>query len=237
MPATFSVVFIYLKVFIFASEKKAIKASSHSMTAKTTSTAGKLVPGCCLLLLLLSAAVLAQEDGGYNYNEEEDEDRVQRHHDKNDGNPGAANATIRCWYCIGRFRSWSDCQRVNEVDYCEPERPGAPVRCMTSSIVIQKANGDVKRHRLAGCARNESALQDLYLETFEVTFNETSVAGPNITLEEFNVCEGALCNVMDQEAFRRGSGRVVKLHMPGSGAAMVSATLLMTVLGVIFAMK
>lgn len=219
-------------------EKEKEGNKSHStMTARKTSTADKLVPGCCLLLLLLSAAVLAQEDGGYNYNEEEEDDRVQRHHDKNDGNLDAANATIRCWYCVGRFRSWSDCQRVNEVDYCEPEQPGAPVRCMTTSIVIQKANGDIKRHRLAGCALNETALQDLYMETFEVTFNETSAAGPNITLEEFNVCEGALCNVMDQEAFRRGSGRVVKLAMPGSGAAMVSATLLMTVLGVMLAMK
>lgn len=188
-----------------------------------------------MLLLLISAAVLAQEDGGY-YNEEEEDDRVQRHHDKNDGNLDAANATIRCWYCVGRFRSWADCQRVNEVDYCEPEQPGAPVRCMTSSVTIRKANGDVKYHRLAGCALNETALQDLYLETFEVTFNETSRAGPNITLEEFNVCEGALCNVMDQDAFRQGSGRVVKLHMP-SGATVLGATVLTVLLGVIFAMN
>uniref|UniRef100_A0A1Q3FLV7 Uncharacterized protein n=1 Tax=Culex tarsalis TaxID=7177 RepID=A0A1Q3FLV7_CULTA len=209
------------------------------MTAKTT-LASKLVPGCCLVLLLLllaSVTVLAQEDGGY----EEEEGRGQRQHEKNDASVDAANATLRCWYCVGRFRSWADCQRVNEVDFCEPEQPGGQVRCMTSSIVIEKANGDRKFHRLAGCALNETALQDLYMETFEVSFNQTSAVGPNITLQEFNVCTGSLCNVMDQEAFQRGSGRVVKLNMPGAAplAAGISpvVTFLTALLGVVFAMK
>uniref|UniRef100_A0A8D8DHC3 (northern house mosquito) hypothetical protein n=1 Tax=Culex pipiens TaxID=7175 RepID=A0A8D8DHC3_CULPI len=207
------------------------------MTAKTTTTlARRLVPGCCLLLLLASAVVLAQEDGGYD----DEDDRGQRSHPKNDDSLDAANATIRCWYCVGRFRSWADCQRVNEVDYCEPEQPGGEVRCLTSSILIEKANGDRKWHRYAGCALNETALQDLYLETFEVSFNQTSAMGPNITLQEFNVCTGTLCNVMDQEAFRRGSGRVVKLTMPGAASlAGINpfVTVLTALLGVVFAMK
>lgn len=201
-----------------------------------TTVARKLVPGVCLLLLLVSAAVLAQE-GGFD---DDDEERGQRgHHDKNDGSADAANATIRCWYCVGRFRTWTDCQRVNEVDYCAPDgAAGGQVRCMTTAVLIRKANGDTKRHRYAGCALNETALQELYEETFEVTFNQTSAAGPNITLEEYNVCSGPLCNVMDAEAYRRGSGRVVKLNMPpSSGATTATVSLVTALLGVIFAMK
>ncbi|XP_053696287.1 uncharacterized protein LOC128743684 [Sabethes cyaneus] len=122
------------------------------------------------------------------------------------------NVTYACWSCISKYKTWVDCQNSNEKEYCEmngmdPEE----VECMRSSVNIRITDGDSYYYRLAGCALNESALQQAYLDQFEVMFNQTGET--NVTLVEFGTCRGSLCNVMDEEALLRGPVRVVKLNV------------------------
>ncbi|XP_019545490.3 uncharacterized protein LOC109415967 [Aedes albopictus] len=123
------------------------------------------------------------------------------------------NSTMRCWSCVARYRSWADCQNLDEMQYCED--PDVTT-CMKSSIRIEGLLGrETRYHRLAGCGQNETALRDAYFEFFEITFGDSE----RVTLEEFSTCDGPLCNVMDEEALQRGKWRVVNGNVVTAGAA------------------
>ncbi|XP_055549220.1 uncharacterized protein LOC129732393 [Wyeomyia smithii] len=151
-----------------------------------------------LVLLLLLATIIPGGVLGQNENDTELESNQ--------------NVTYGCWNCISKYKTWVDCQNSNEKEYCETgDMNPDEVACMKSSVNIRITDGDSYFYRIAGCAMNESALQQAYLEQFEVTFNQTG--DTNVTLVEFSTCRGSLCNVMDEEALLRGPVRVVKLNV------------------------
>ncbi|XP_055606853.1 uncharacterized protein LOC129754679 [Uranotaenia lowii] len=119
------------------------------------------------------------------------------------------NNTLDCWSCIGRYRTWTDCQNLNEREPCDVDPATGEVSCMLSQIQIVRPDGALRYHRLSGCALNETGLQTAFLNLFDVTFEDDN----NVTLNRFEVCKGELCNVMDAEALKVGSRRVVQLNV------------------------
>lgn len=142
------------------------------------------------------------------------------------------NSSMRCWSCVAKYRSWSDCQNLEEMQYCED--PDVTT-CMKSSIRIEgQLGGETRFHRLAGCGKNESALREAYFEFFEITFGESE----RVTLEEFSTCEGPLCNVMDEEALLRGKWRVVHGNvLTGAGGRAAAGSLVTLLMGVVLAIS
>ncbi|XP_062563292.1 uncharacterized protein LOC134226495 [Armigeres subalbatus] len=194
--------------------------------------AARLWASCwCLSLALLSFSALAtaqfsDEDDGFDLDDTKTM-RANLDGAETEGNgDNHNNSSMRCWSCVAKHRSWSDCQNMDEIQYCE--NPDATT-CMKSSIRIEGLLGrETRYHRLAGCGQNETALREAYFEFFEITFGESD----RVTLEEFTTCEGPLCNVMDEAALLRGKWRVVHgnvLMGAGGRAAGSAVTLLMGV--------
>lgn len=136
---------------------------------------------------------------------------------------------------MSKYKTWTDCQNVAESEPCNGTAVDAEaVSCLRSTIRVQRMDGDSRFHRIAGCAMNQTALQQLYLDNFELTFNQTGDI--NVTLVELSTCQGTLCNVMDENALRMGPTKVVNLViMDKSGA--ISRTpfigLILTIVGII----
>ncbi|XP_055643304.1 uncharacterized protein LOC129779697 [Toxorhynchites rutilus septentrionalis] len=145
------------------------------------------------------------------------------------------DSTARCWSCVSKYKTWTDCQNVAESEPCngtsvDPEA----VSCLKSTIRVQRMNGDSRFHRIAGCAMNLSALQQQYLDNFELTFNQTGDI--NVTLVELVTCQGELCNVMDETALRMGPIKVVHLNVMNVSGAINRTPfigLILTIVGIL----
>ncbi|XP_058445972.1 uncharacterized protein LOC131427074 [Malaya genurostris] len=130
---------------------------------------------------------------------------------------------LPCWSCVSKYKTWTDCQNSNEMEDCELAQGESKesMACMKSTVNIRITDGDSYFYRIAGCALNESALQQAYYDQFEVMFNQTGET--NVTLVEFSTCQGMMCNVMDEEALKRGPVRVVKLNVIDVNSAVLSS--------------
>ncbi|XP_065077267.1 uncharacterized protein LOC135700634 [Ochlerotatus camptorhynchus] len=188
----------------------------------------RLSAGCwCLSLALLSfsAVVTAQfddDDVDFDVTTASEKTMQDVNLDDDTNNNNNNNSSMRCWSCVAKFRTWADCQNLDEMEYCE--NPDV-TSCMKSSIRIEGLLGrDTRYHRLAGCGLNKTALRDHYFEFFEITFGDSDA----VTLEEFTTCEGPLCNVMDEAALKHGKWRTVHGNTI-TGAAVAGGGLAPTV--------
>ncbi|XP_058825309.1 uncharacterized protein LOC131685529 [Topomyia yanbarensis] len=147
---------------------------------------------------------------------------------------------LPCWSCVSKYKTWTDCQNSNEKEDCELMQGESEesLACMKSTVNIRIRDGDSYFYRIAGCAMNESALQQAYMDQFEVTFNQTGET--NVTLVEYSTCLGSLCNVMDEVALQRGPVRVVKLNVIDVNSGVLGSVpligLIVAVFGILLVM-